>query len=129
MTKHRMPPYAAIFQDDKEKSSKARAVWKQTIEVLQDRGEVEKTLAAIVDRYARVCAEYHVLYPVASAEGPVMKGQKNGGFFYNLNWAALERMQDRMAKLEDQLKLDLKSSSVLQKRPQTKRTAADAYLD
>lgn len=126
--KPRLPRYSQIFGEDKEKADKAKEVWREVVADLDSRGALTPTRVKIIDRYARACAEYHVLYPIAVAEGPVKRGP-NGGDVFNFNWSAVEKLNDRMAKFEDQLRVDLRHSDNAGPPPApTKKTKADAYL-
>ncbi len=128
MTKPRQPRYADIFKEDPEKEAEAKAVWHEVVSELEAKGLITPTRLKIADRYARACAEYSVLYPVAASEGPVKVGP-NGGDVFNFNWSACEKLNDRMAKFEDQLRLDLRHSDVNELPPPAKPTKADDYLD
>lgn len=59
-------------------------------------------MLALADRYARARTEYEALYPAASEEGPVKSGP-NGGDVPSLVWAAVDRLNDRLTKMEDAL--------------------------
>ncbi|QQM31723.1 P27 family phage terminase small subunit [Martelella lutilitoris] len=128
--KPRQPRYADIFRADEEKAVKAKEVWRETIDWLDENGLLTVRRVEIADRYARACAEYHALYPIAVEEGPVKVGP-NGGDVFNFNWSACEKLNDRMAKFEDALLISPKSAQdkVAEKPPASKPTKADAYLD
>lgn len=131
MTKRPNPPrYSSIFRLDKGKQAKAKDVWSDTICWLEDNGLMTPRRVEIADRYARACAEYHALYPIAADEGPVKVGP-NGGDVFNFNWSAVEKLNDRMAKFEDALLISPKAAQdkIADKSPATKATKADAYLD
>ena len=61
------------------------------------------------DRLCRAKAEYEKYYPVAVAEGPVKRGP-NGGDVFNFTWSAVEKLQVRIAKLEDMLLISPKAA-------------------
>ena len=128
--KPRAPRYADIFRADKTKQAKAKEVWADTISWLDENGLMTPRRVEIADRYARTCAEYHALYPIAAEEGPVKVGP-NGGDVFNFNWSAVEKLNDRMAKFEDALLISPKAAQdkVADKAPPQKATKADAYLD
>ena len=127
--KPRQPSYSRIFGDDEEKADTAKEVWSEIVADLEARGALTPTRAKIADRYAGACAEYQALYPIAVKEGPVKVGP-NGGDVFNFNWSAVEKLNDRMAKFEDQLRVDLRHSDVADiPPPPPKRTKADDYLD
>ncbi|MVA98858.1 hypothetical protein GN330_16545 [Nitratireductor sp. CAU 1489] len=128
MNKPRQPRYADIFRGDAEKEAEAKAVWHEVVGELDEKGLITETRLKIADRYARACAEYAVLYPIAASEGPVKTGP-NGGDVFNFNWSACEKLNDRMAKFEDQLRLDLRHSDVSEKPAPANPTKADDYLD
>lgn len=128
--KPRAPRYADIFKDDPEKEAKAKEVWRDTIAWLDESGLLNARRIEIADRYARACAEYHALYPIAASEGPVKVGP-NGGDVFNFNWSAVEKLNDRMAKFEDALLISPKAAQdkVAGKPPEGPKTKADDYLD
>lgn len=126
--KPRQPRYAQIFGDCDEKAEKAKEIWHEVIADLEARGAVTPIRVKIADRYARAGAEYHVLYPIAAKEGPVKAGP-NGGDVFNFNWSAVEKLNDRMAKFEDQLRVDLRHVDAPVAPPPGKKTKADGYLD
>lgn len=128
--KPRAPRYADIFRSDEDKQDKAKEVWHDTIDWLDENGLMTPRRVEIADRYARACAEYHSLYPKAAEEGPVKVGP-NGGDVFNFNWSVVEKLNDRMAKFEDALLISPKAAQdkVADKAPPAKVTKADAYLD
>lgn len=125
----RSPRYADIFRDDPEKEAKAKEVWRDTITWLEDNGLVNPRRIEIADRYARACAEYHTLYPIAASEGPVKVGP-NGGDVFNFNWSACEKLNDRMAKFEDALLISPKAAQdkIADKPKDRPKVKADDYL-
>lgn len=128
MAKPRCPEYGRIFTDCEDKAKEAKSVWRQVIDELEAKGAVTSLRVKIADRYARACAEYAALYPITAKEGPVKRGP-NGGDVFNFRWSAVEKLNDRLAKFEDQLRLDLRNSDIGDKAPAAKPTKADDYLD
>lgn len=124
--KPRQPRYAQIFRDDEHKAETAKGKWAEAIEHLTENGWLTAGRIAVADRYARAYAEYEALYPVAAAEGPVKIGP-NGGDVFNFNWSAVEKLNERLAKLEAKLKIDPHDEAIEKGKPAPK-TAADEYL-
>lgn len=127
MSKPRQPRYAQIFQSNEEQQAVAKSKWAEAVEHLEDNGLTTDSRLYIADRYARACAEYEVLYPVAASEGPVKRGP-NGGDVFNFNWSAVEKLNERIAKFEAKLKMDVDSETGA-KPSRAPKTAADDYLD
>jgi hypothetical protein len=124
----RQPRYADIFRASPEMAENASRVWQDVKEHLVNAGLATPRRIEIADRYARACAEYEKLYPIAAEEGPVKEGP-NGGDVFNFNWSAVEKLNDRMAKFEDQLSLDLRRSVNADAPKVPTKTKADTYLD
>ncbi len=122
----RQPRYGQIFEDDPEKAETAKAKWAEAVAHLRANDWVTAGRLAVADRYARAYAEYEALYPIAAAEGPVKVGP-NGGDVFNFNWSAVEKLNERLAKLEAKLKIDPHEES--DRAPEAPKTAADDYLD
>lgn len=120
------PRYGRIFEDHPEKAEIAKAKWAEVVEHLRANDWVTAGRLAVADRYARAYAEYEALYPTAAAEGPVKVGP-NGGDVFNFNWSAVEKLNERLAKLEAKLKIDPVEDS--ERAPAAPKAAADAYLD
>ena len=127
MSKPRQPRYAQIFASNPEMGAAAAIKWAEAVAHLTENNWVTAGRLAVADRYARAYAEYDALYPVAVAEGPVKAGP-NGGDVFNFTWSAVEKLNERIAKLEAKLKID-PSEQAEGKQPETKATAADGYLD
>ncbi len=127
MGKPRQPRYAQIFNDDPAKADIAKAKWAEAVGHLGDNGWITPGRLAVADRYARAYAEYETLYPIAAAEGPVKVGP-NGGDVFNFNWSAVEKLNERLAKLETKLKID-PSEDASERPPVSPKTKADEYLD
>jgi len=120
------PRYGSIFRDDPEKAETAKAKWAEAVAHLKLNDWVSPGRLAVADRYARAYAEYEALYPIAAAEGPVKVGP-NGGDVFNFTWSAVEKLNERLAKLEAKLKIDPNDEG--ERVPAAPKTAADAYLD
>lgn len=127
MTKVRQPAYARIFKDSPERAEVAKSKWRDAVAHLEANGWVTPGRLAVADRYARAYAEYEVLYPVAVAEGPVKTGP-NGGDVFSFTWSAVEKLNERLAKLEAKLRID-PAEGASERVPETPRTKADDYLD
>lgn len=93
------PRYGRIFHDNEGRAELAALLWKQTIEALKKANAVTEANLARADRYVRARVEYDDLYPKAAAEGPVKVGP-NGGDVFNFTWSAVEKLNDRLLKLE-----------------------------
>lgn len=132
MSKVRTPRYRQIFKGKPDREATAKRVFREVVDDLEGRGVCTKTRVAIADRYARVRAEYEDLYPDAANEGPVLKGGEDGsgGEYFNYRWSAVEKLAERMAKIERQLGLDLGGRLEAKAPPNgDRKTAADDYLD
>lgn len=127
MTKPRQPRYKQIFSEDEDMQSTAVSKWTEAVAHLVQNGWVTDGRLAVADRYARAYAEYEKIYPTAAAEGPVKLGP-NGGDVFNFKWSAVDKLNERIAKLEAKLKIDPGEDSG-SKPPAAKPTAADKYLD
>lgn len=104
----------------------AQIKWRETVAHLQLNDWLTSGTLAVADRYARAYAEYEILYPNAVLEGPVKKGP-NGGDVFNFLWSAVEKLNERLAKLEAKLKIDPDGEA--QNRPKSPATKADDYLE
>lgn len=93
------PRYGVVFRDNDERAALAKRIWKETIEALTEVDALSAANLARADRYARARVEYEVFYPGAAEEGPILKGP-NGGDVFNGRWAAVEKLGDRLLKLE-----------------------------
>jgi len=126
MTKPRQPRYAQIFKDDQAKAETAKEKWHDAVNHLEANGWLTAGRLAIADRYARAYAEYEALYPEAVKEGPVKVGP-NGGDVFSFLWSAVEKLNERLAKLEAKLKIDPQDDGG-GKPSGAPQTAADDYL-
>lgn len=127
MTAPRQPRYAQIFASDPEKAEIAKQKWREAVDHLESNGWLTPGRLAVADRYARAYAEYEALYPIAVEEGPVKKGPNNGDVF-SFTWSAVEKLNERLAKLEAKLKID-PAEGATDRPPETPKTKADGYLD
>ena len=125
--KPRQPRYAQIFEDNPEKAEIAKMKWREAVEHLQAHGWLTEGRLAVADRYARAYAEYESLYPKAASEGPVKVGP-NGGDVFSFTWSAVEKLNERLAKLEAKLKID-PADNAAERPPEGPKTDADSYLD
>ena len=126
MKKPRQPRYKQIFAHDEAMQETAATKWAEAIAHLTENDWITDGRVAVADRYARAYAEYEHLYPIAVLEGPVKVGP-NGGDVFNFNWSTVEKLNERIAKLELKLRID-PAEGANEKPPQTKPTAADDYL-
>jgi phage terminase small subunit len=123
----RQPRYAQIFADDPEMCAVATEKWREVVEHLKANDWVTAGRLSVADRYARAYAEYEKHYPQAVAEGPVKVGP-NGGDLFNFLWSVVEKLNERLAKLEAKLKIDPDGEATVTtaRGPKTK---ADEYLE
>lgn len=105
----------------------AKEKWREAIDHLVSNGWVTAGRLAVADRYARAYAEYESLYPKAVIDGPVKTGP-NGGDVFNFTWSAVEKLNERLAKLEAKLKID-PADNATETPPASPKTDADEYLD
>ncbi|RWR09797.1 hypothetical protein [Paenirhodobacter populi] len=99
MARKRMPRFDAIFRGDEERIEIARSVWKETLSALEKANAAIPVNLARLDRYVRARVEFEALYPAAAEAGPVTKGP-NGGDVFSFEWSAVEKLNDRLLKLE-----------------------------
>ncbi|MBX8785267.1 hypothetical protein HBA94_15990 [Ochrobactrum sp. GRS2] len=93
------PRYSQIFRDNAEREELAILIWKEITSTLKEAGALTTVNLKRADRYVRASVEFESLYPIAAEEGPVTVGP-NGGDVFNFNWAACEKLNDRLLKLE-----------------------------
>jgi len=125
--KPKRPIYSRVFEGKDEMAAHAETCWNRAIEHLSEAGFLTPPRVEIADRYARACAEYAVLYPNAAAVGPVKVGP-NGGDVFNFEWSAVEKLNDRIAKFEAKLGMDVNGEAPTAK-PSKSKTAADEFLE
>lgn len=124
--KPQMPRYSAIFQDDAERVELAKLIWKEVTAALEKAAADTPVNFARADRYVRAKVEYEALYPEAAAAGPVKAGP-NGGDVFSFEWSAVEKLNERMMKLERAMFGEATVKAVAEKPP-AKPAAADDYL-
>ena len=122
----RQPRYGQIYASDEFMHEAAVEAWQRAIAHLTDTGNITPPRIEIADRYARAYAEYLKLYPEAAEVGPVKTGP-NGGDVFNFVWSAVEKLNDRLAKFEAKLGIDVDRAEP-PKAPPGKKTAADDYI-
>ncbi|MGB6230828.1 MAG: hypothetical protein WBF53_11980 [Litorimonas sp.] len=127
----RQPRYKDIFAkaaDGAAMAALAATKWAEVKAHLEDNNLTTRTRIGMADRYVRACVEYEFLYPVAVQEGPVKAGP-NGGDVFNFTWSAVEKLNDRIAKMEDSLLIAPKAADGKVAKPRTKKkpTAAAKY--
>ncbi|MCB5411484.1 hypothetical protein [Pseudogemmobacter faecipullorum] len=93
------PRYVAIFRGDEARVEQAKLFWREVIAALTEAQAITAANLARADRYVRARVEYEALYPGAAEDGPVKVGP-NGGDVFSFEWAAVEKLNDRMLKLE-----------------------------
>jgi hypothetical protein len=108
--KPRQPNYAKIYEDHPEMAEVAREIWHDVVGHLVACKLLDSRRTRIADRYARACAEYERLYPLAAATGPVKKGPKNGDV-WNMLWGAVKDLNVQMQKFEDALLISPKAAN------------------
>ena len=99
MSKINSPRWRAIFAGNVERAELAALLWRQTVNALKEADGVNEANLARADRYVRAKVEYEDLYPIAAAEGPVKLGP-NGGEVFSFHWSAVEKLNDRLLRLE-----------------------------
>jgi len=92
-----------------KKAEYASRKWEQIKAHLEDNGLTTKSRLDMAVRYVHACTEYHFLYPEAVGEGPVKTGP-NKGDVYNMKWGAVEKINDRILKFEENLMISPKSA-------------------
>lgn len=120
------PDYGLIFDD--ERVDYADDAYSVALEHLVSTGNVSIPRLRMVDRYARAYAEYLWMYPDVVDEGGAIQLGPNGGDVFNMKWTVIEKLNDRIAKFELKLGMDVDKAEPPTNRPST-RTAADDYLD
>lgn len=130
MKRPRQPSYKRIFAGNAEMQSVAIEAWGRAMDHLEENSLLTPSRANTADRYARAVAEYEFHYPQAASEGPVKVGP-NGGDVFNYIWSAVEKLNDRIARLEDMLLISPKAAGgkVEGKPAAPSKTAADEFLN
>ena len=127
MSNVRQPRYRQIFRDDEDRAELAAKIWRDTIAHLREMDLLTEARAKVADRYVRAYVEYEALYPSAAAEGPVKVGP-NGGDVFNQNWTSVERLNERLLKLEDALCISPKAAAPKERKPDGRKTPASEFL-
>lgn len=127
--KPRQPRYRQVFAANPEMAELACEYWQIAVQHLCDNDLLTDARVRMADRYARACAEYEIIHAKAQEEGPVRVGP-NGGDVFNFLWSAAEKLNDRIAKLEDALLISPKAAggALKEKKPDGPKTAAARYL-
>ncbi|MBD0416515.1 hypothetical protein [Oryzicola mucosus] len=120
------PRYNQVFKGNKSRAELAKLLWKDTVAALTDADAVTLANLARADRYVRAKVEYEDLYPDAVAKGPVKVGP-NGGDVFSFEWSAVEKLNDRLLKLEKAMFGEAVSKPV-EKNLGTGRTPSDEFL-
>jgi hypothetical protein len=128
----RQPRYSEIFagHDEGETLAEmARVLWAEYKADLVGRGLFTAARGRTLDRLVRAQAEYLLLYPQAVAGGP-SRVAESGGEYFSYVWSAVQKLDDRISKLEKALALTPESvgakGEIAKKVPQT---AADEFLN
>jgi hypothetical protein len=126
MVKVVQPAYGRVFASDEAVAELAKVLWKETVAALKEAETVTLANLARADRYVRAKVEFENLYPTTFEQGPVLKGTE-GGEYFNYRWAACEKLNERMLKLEKAMfgEAAVKAST---KKPAAGSTATDEFL-
>ncbi|WLR94234.1 hypothetical protein [Shinella zoogloeoides] len=126
MVKVVQPAYGRVFASDEAAAELAKVLWKETVAALKECDAVTAPNLARADRYVRAKVEFETIHPIAFEQGPVLKGEE-GGEYFNYRWAACEKLNERMLKLEKAMfgEAAVKAST---KKPAAGSTAADEFL-
>lgn len=128
----RKPRYSQIYAkakngDGAERAAMADEEWAELIADLDRRGHITEQRKKIVDRLVRLRVEYAFLFPQVQQEGVVLAGP-NGGDVYNMQAAHLHKVEDRMLKLEEALRIPVGRDTTATE-PERPRAPADKFLD
>jgi hypothetical protein len=126
MSKINSPRWKTIFAGNEERAELAALVWRQTVDALEEVAGVNEANLARADRYVRAKVEYEDLYPIAAAEGPVKLGP-NGGEVFSFHWSAVEKLNDRLLKLEKAM-FGEATASAPKEKPKTGSAPSDEFL-
>lgn len=83
----------------------ANVLWETYKGNLTERGLWNATRALTLDRLVRYRVEHDHYHPIVLAEGPVKVGKENGGDYVNLLWSMVQKLADRIERLEKALTL------------------------
>ncbi len=127
------PRYADIFaghDDGGSMAEYANVLWERYKDDLEARGLFNRVRADILDRYVRYKVEHDHYHPIAVSQGPVKVGP-NGGECVNMTWSMVQKLADRLERLEKSLTLSPESvgEKVVSKKNTARSAAADSYLD
>lgn len=127
--KPRQPRYRQVFAANPEMAELACEYWQIAVQHLCDNDLLTDARVRMADRYARACAEFEIIHAKAQEQGPVRAGP-NGGEVFNFTWSAAEKLNDRIAKLEDALLISPKAAggALKEKKPDAPKTAAAEFL-
>jgi hypothetical protein len=120
------PRYSVIFRGDEERAELAVRIWKETVAALKEAETVNAANLARADRYVRARVEYECLYPNAAEDGPVKTGP-NGGDVFSFTWSAVDKLNDRLLKLEKAMFGEAVSRPV-EKKPNAGSAPSDEFL-
>lgn len=128
----RQPRYGSIFaghDDGEEMAEAARVLWVEYKAELESRDLWNPSRGKILDRLVRAMVEYNQLHPQAVALGPVAIAD-NGNQYFNYVWSAVQKLDDKIQKLEKSLLLTPESMGdrAPVKRKDFIPTGADKYL-
>lgn len=124
--KPQMPRYGSIFRGNDERSEMAKIIWRETISALDEANALTAVNLSRADRYTRARVEYEDLYPGAAEAGPVKVGP-NGGDVFAFEWSAVEKLNERMMKLERAMFGEAIVKPAAEKPPE-KNVPADEFL-
>jgi hypothetical protein len=127
----RKPRYNDIFagHDEGEALAEhANVLWAMYKADLDARGLWSATRAKMMDRLVRYHVEHDHYHPIVVAEGPVVAGP-NGGDMVNMKWTMVQKLADRIDKLEKALTLTPESVGAKAEAPKKgeKMTSAERW--
>ena len=126
MTSIKQPRWTSIFAGHQERAELAALLWRQTVGALKEIGGINEANLARADRYVRARVEFEELYPIAAAEGPVKVGP-NGGDVFSFHWSAVEKLNDRLLKLEKAM-FGEATASAPKEKPKGASAPSDEFL-
>lgn len=111
-------------------AEQANSLWVAYKADLKGRGLWNAARAHTVDRLVRASVQYYYISPIAIADGPVKVGP-NGGDVFNFNWSSMEKLDDRISKLEKSLTLTPESvgAKISEGRSPVVPSGAKKYLE
>ena len=129
----RKPRYGDIFaghDDGSAMAESANILWATYRNNLEDRGLWTAARAITVDRLVRYVVEHDHYHPIAVSQGPVKQGEN--GEYVNMLWSMVQKLADRIDKLEKALTLTPESVGAKQEGTGASKplpTGAKKYLD